>query len=174
MKKVILGLALSLGMGALSPISFAATALAPPTGQETKPNAMQPAKKAAATISRKEARDFLDTWLKAISVGNASEVVKLYAEDAVLLPTLAADIKNTAELRKGYFDHFTALPKLKGVIDEVQTSVFHDVATNSGLYTFTYEKDGKVVTVPARFTYVYEKTPEGWKIVEHHSSALPE
>jgi len=41
---------------------------------------------------------------------------------------------------------------------------------NSGLYNFVTE--GK--TINARFSFVYQKGNDGWKIVSHHSSVMPE
>jgi len=52
--------------------------------------------------------------------------------------------------------------------------LFGDAAVASGLYTFSYRKDGRLVELPARYTFVYRKTTDGWAIVRHHSSALPE
>jgi len=43
----------------------------------------------------------------------------------------------------------------------------------SGLYTFSFEEDGKMVSIPARFSFVYEKENGKWLIVEHHSSKVP-
>jgi uncharacterized protein (TIGR02246 family) len=49
------------------------------------------------------------------------------------------------------------------------------VASNAGVYTFDLTKDGTVVKVQARYSFVYRNFPgKGWKIIEHHSSAMPE
>jgi len=39
------------------------------------------------------------------------------------------------------------------------------------VYTFTFG-DGSAVT--ARFSYLYRQIDGDWKILEHHSSAMPE
>ncbi|MBT5171364.1 MAG: SnoaL-like domain-containing protein, partial [Candidatus Nitrosopelagicus sp.] len=44
------------------------------------------------------------------------------------------------------------------------------LVTNSGLYNFIV--DGK--TVNARYSFVFIKTGNDWKILSHHSSVLPE
>jgi hypothetical protein len=45
----------------------------------------------------------------------------------------------------------------------------------AGIYTFTLTTDGVSTTVPARYSYVYKKQTDGsYKILTHHSSALPE
>ncbi len=109
-------------------------------------------------------------WIAAVSSGKTENITKLYAPDAVLLPTFSPKVHNTPTLRKGYFETIAALKKLVVTVQEQHLRVFGDIAINSGLYTFTHEKDGKTVAVPARFTFVYEKTPQGWVIAEHHSS----
>ena len=68
---------------------------------------------------------------------------------------------------------FTALRRLKAETNESIVRIFGDTAVNSGLYTFRYEKDGKVVNVPARFSFTYRKDGDKWKIVDHHSSVVP-
>jgi hypothetical protein len=67
---------------------------------------------------------------------------------------------------------------LAGVINEygirqeaVDSEGASSVISNSGIYTFTFGVDGTVV--PARFTYVYKKIGDEWKILSHHSSQLP-
>lgn len=124
--------------------------------------------------SKQQVQKALDAWLAAVSSGSSDAVMKLYARDAVLLPTLSPKVHNTPELRKEYFDVFTAKENLKGTVNEEHIRVFGNIAINSGLYTFTFTKDGETVEVPARFSFVYHKTPHGWLIVDHHSSKQPE
>ena len=124
--------------------------------------------------ARNEIQKVFDAWLAAVSSGSSDEVVKLYTKDAVLLPTLSPRVHNTPELRKEYFDVFTAKENLKGTVNEEHIRVFGNMAVNSGLYTFTYTRDGEKIEVPARFSFVYHKAPQGWLIVDHHSSKLPE
>src|SRR6266487_1397150 len=47
-----------------------------------------------------------------------------------------------------------------------------DGGEDSGLYTFSYTKDGKEVRVPARFTFVFRRSPAGWLIVSFFSSVI--
>ena len=95
----------------------------------------------------------------------------LYAADAVLLPTVSNQVRhNHAEIRD-YFVNFLA-KKPQGEIDEANTRwLSENLASNSGVYTFTFG-DGTQVT--ARFSYLYKHINGEWKIIEHHSSAMPE
>jgi uncharacterized protein (TIGR02246 family) len=77
---------------------------------------------------------------------------------------------NHDEIRD-YFVSFLA-KKPQGVIEEANTRLLtEDLASNSGVYTFTFG-DGAQVT--ARFSYLYRRVNGEWKIIEHHSSAMPE
>jgi uncharacterized protein (TIGR02246 family) len=126
------------------------------------------------TSFEEQIQQAFNAWLIAVSSGSSDAVLKLYAQDAVLLPTLSPNVETTPASRKEYFDAFTAKPNLKGTVNEEHIRVFGDVAVNSGLYTFTYTQNSQKVSIPARFTFVYHKTTEGWLIVDHHSSKLPE
>lgn len=111
-----------------------------------------------------------ETWNSALQTGDPKQVAALYAADAILLPTVSNRVRHNHEEIEDYFVQFLAKGP-SGKIDEANVRIFGDLAINSGVYTFTFA-DGAVVT--ARFTYVYRRDNDGWKIIEHHSSAMPE
>ena len=118
-----------------------------------------------------EIRALFDQWNAALATGDPAQVDALYAEDAVLLPTVAPGVLDTPAERVGYFDAFLK-KRPTGRIDE---SVVRDLgdgyASSTGLYTFDLAATGEVVH--ARFTFVYEEIDGGWRIIEHHSSKEP-
>jgi hypothetical protein len=113
-------------------------------------------------------------WISDINAGAVDKVTSLYDRDAVLLPTLSHVLRATPESRRAYLAHFISLPDLSARIEESHIRVFGNVAVNSGYYTFSCLKDGRRVDLPARFSFTYLKEPEGWLIVDHHSSRMPE
>ena len=118
------------------------------------------------------------TWVKdlAEAKGNPKHVVKLYASDAILLPTLSDKIKfNNKDQLAPYFEKLTSYNQLNVETTLLKTFVSNDVAVNTGTYTFSYmSPDNKLVELPARFTFVYKlKGDKTWLILTHHSSALP-
>lgn len=48
-----------------------------------------------------------------------------------------------------------------------------DIGIQAGDYTFTWDGADGPVEVDARFTFHFRREAGGWKIVEHHSSAMP-
>lgn len=114
-----------------------------------------------------------DQWNNALQTLDPDQVVELYSEDAILLPTLSNTVRhNHAELRK-YFVNFLQ-KKPRGTINESNFRDLGDIAIHSGIYTFTLEEDGQTSDARCRFTYVYRKLANQWKIIEHHSSLMPE
>jgi uncharacterized protein (TIGR02246 family) len=114
-----------------------------------------------------------DKWNAALQTGNPDRVVACYAKDAILLPTVSNKVRHNPDEIRDYFVHFLA-KKPVGRITEGNIRIFGDLAINSGLYTFSLTQDGQTTDVGARFTYVYQKQADGWLIIEHHSSVLPE
>jgi len=112
-----------------------------------------------------------ERWNEALATGDPDAVTALYADDAILLPTVSNQVRhNHAEIRD-YFVSFLA-KQPQGVIDESNVRFLADhLAINSGVYTFTF---GNGDSVSARFTYLYRRVDGEWKIAEHHSSAMPE
>lgn len=115
-----------------------------------------------------------DRWNAALATGRVDEVVKLYAKNAVLQPTVSNEVRTTSAAIKDYFEHFLPL-KPKGVINSREIRVLDEnTALDAGVYTFSLVKAGKSVKVQARYTFLYEKVDGDWKIMDHHSSAMPE
>jgi hypothetical protein len=100
-------------------------------------------------------------------------VTGLYAEDAVLWGTISPNIRTTPDSIQDYFNTFMALDNLQAIYHHPQVRVYGDTAINSGYYTFFYEDEGVLVSLPARYTFVYERVGDTWLIVDHHSSMDP-
>ncbi len=118
-----------------------------------------------------EIEGLFSEWNKALVSGDPDKVVRLYATNAILLPTLSnAPRTNHAEIR----DYFakTFMPRgPSGKIVKAHVRVFADVAICSGVFAFTF-KDQSAAQV--RKSFVYRWNGEEWLIIEHHSSLMPE
>lgn len=110
-------------------------------------------------------------WNDAIQTGDPDKVTAMYAEDAVLLPTVSNQVRhNHAEIRD-YFVSFLAKSP-SGEINEANArQLTDDLVSNTGVYTFTF---GDGAQVMARYSYLYKCIGGEWKILEHHSSMMPE
>ena len=121
-------------------------------------------------VSNDEILALFGQWNAALATRDAAQLTALYAPDAILLPTFSSKLRHTPDEIRDYFEQ-TCGKVVKGTIDEANIRVFGNLAVNSGLYTLSFS-DGS--SVPARFTLVYRREGDEWKIVEHHSSRLPE
>jgi uncharacterized protein (TIGR02246 family) len=122
-------------------------------------------------MTQNEIVHLFEIWNNALQTGDPDQVVALYDTDAVLLPTVSNQVRHNHDEIRDYFVSFLA-KKPQGVIEEANTRLLtEDLASNSGVYTFTFG-DGAQVT--ARFSYLYRRVNGEWKIIEHHSSAMPE
>lgn len=124
--------------------------------------------------SKGEISALFDQWNAALQTGEPSEVAALYSDNAVLLPTVSDQNRDTRAEIEEYFVNFLAYEP-SGTIDTEAVQVLDsDTAVNNGTYTFDMVKDSQPQSVKARFTFVYEKIQGRWLIVSHHSSVLPE
>jgi len=113
-------------------------------------------------------------WDAALQTGDPEKVADLYAKDGVLLPTVSNKVRTDHAAIVDYFHQFLEL-KPKGTLNEIHvTCLGDDTAINQGIYTFDVVKGGQPSKVQARYSYVYHKEDGEWKIVSHHSSAMPE
>lgn len=131
-----------------------------------------------ASTNQATIKDAYVGWCNAIgsSKGDVQKIVKYYAKDAILLPTLSAKIlRNDKDGGlENYFIHLESFPNIKCTPKILITQQLGaDLAVNSGYYEFSYTEDGKIKRIPARFNFVYKKAGKTWLIINHHSSVLP-
>ncbi|MEY2853370.1 MAG: hypothetical protein RL030_502 [Pseudomonadota bacterium] len=112
-------------------------------------------------------------WVDAFNRKDSAAITALYASDAVLFGTSSPVLRNTPAL---IADYFRTLPDLGDAVitvgrDHVQ--LLGDTAIHTGYYTRSAAQDGRLVQNPARFTFVYAWREGRWRIVNHHSSAMP-
>ena len=116
----------------------------------------------------------MQRWVEALGSGKGeAPIAALYAPDAILLSTFDPKPLETPAEIAAYFHKLTQNPNLKATVQTEKIHTFADGGADSGLYTFSYTKDGNEVRVPARFTFVFHRTQAGWLIVSHHSSVVP-
>jgi uncharacterized protein (TIGR02246 family) len=130
----------------------------------------------AAKPTKTQIAGLFNTWNKALQTGDSDKVADLYAKDAVLLPTVSNKVRtNHAEI-VDYFDHFLANKPVGKKIETIVNVLDSNSAIDTGVYQFTLtdHDTGEKSVVEARYTYAYEKIDGKWKIVNHHSSAMPE
>lgn len=123
--------------------------------------------------TKKLVEELFDTWNNALQTGDAKKVAALYAEDAVLLPTVSNLPRTSPAEIEDYFDHFLQ-KKPYGIIKQRNIKQGCNKLTDAGIYDFEVISDGKKTVVPARYTFVYEYRNNEWKIIHHHSSMMPE
>jgi len=113
-------------------------------------------------------------WIAAMNRKSTTDVVALYAKDAVFFGTTSPILRDTPALVNDYFKNLPNLGDSTMAMGDHRVQVFGDVAINTGFYIRTALQNGKEVKSPARFTFVYQLRQGKWLIVEHHSSVLPE
>lgn len=113
-------------------------------------------------------------WAQTFNGGDPSAIASLYLDDGVLWGTVASGLLTGRQAIREYFARACvpgALPRVQ--IEQQHVRVIGDVAVNSGAYLFHVIEQGHERPLPARFSMVWRKTPQGWRIVDHHSSARP-
>lgn len=123
--------------------------------------------------SKKNIEEAVQAWTTSLSSGDPAKIVALYDENAFLYATFQNQLSSHQKITD-YFKMLMEHKDLKVKFTDQNIRVYYGAAVNSGKYVFSYVDDGKTVEVPARFTFVYAKEPSGWKIIDHHSSVLPE
>ena len=120
----------------------------------------------------------MDMWKENLAKGTTDdpgEILTLYAEDGVLWGTISTTRRDDPAAIHDYFvNAYKALPNLSVEFEDPYIRVYGDTAINTGYYTFTFDRDGQTVTLPARYSFTLIKRDGDWLIADHHSSAMPQ
>jgi hypothetical protein len=119
--------------------------------------------------------DVLKKWMKLINEGNVEELLSLYDEEAVLIPTFSNRILNSPEKIREYFEKLAAREELSIALHEktlIVQQVDNDKHSLCGIYCWRFMQDEELLSFEARFSYVID-TSRPRPIIHHHSSQIP-
>ena len=117
-------------------------------------------------------------WNEALQTKDPEKISALYSSTLLsFLPLVSSKHISEAEDTEDYFQIFVQKNPF-GVITDDSVQTFNNGTTylHSGLYVFEMSDAvdaGKKTPVSARFSYVWTKEAEDWKITHHHSSLAP-
>ena len=112
----------------------------------------------------------LKSWANAIQLRNPSVMIDYYTNNAILVGTFSYPIEIGKKQIFKYFLDFLDKPGLKCKVTSNVNQQLNDLVISSGTYVFTYGNK----EVQARYTFVFKNIGGQLRIVNHHSSELPE
>jgi len=123
----------------------------------------------------KTAQENFKKWNDSLQTKDPKKVAALYSDSALsFLPTVSpkhiTDTKDTEQ----YFVNFVLKNPFGTITDESVQAYGSDAYLHSGQYTFELGDAGARTPVEARFSYMWTKSGDEWKIAHHHSSVRPE
>ena len=128
----------------------------------------------SSDIDEASVRAATEAWIAAFNRSDTAAICALYDPQAVLWGTTAAELITTPQGIASYFDAVFALrPAPHMALVEVLPRVFGEMAVSTGRYTLTLSPVPPLREVPARFSFTWRRTADVWRIVDHHSSAMP-
>lgn len=125
---------------------------------------------ACTAVTEQEIASLFDRWNEDLASGDPKRVVENYAQESILIPTVSNKVRLTPDEKQDYFTHWLEKGP-SGVVNERWIELDCNRAVDAGVYTFTYADGSKVA---ARYTFVYGTEGDEWKILTHHSSAMPQ
>ena len=112
--------------------------------------------------------DLLNSWVEKIKTNDAAQVADMYHTDGLLLGTFSNSERKGQRLILNYFENLFS-SHVDVIVITKHEYKSDPISTASGLYNFEVNDS----IIEARFSFVFVKSKEDWKILSHHSSVLP-
>lgn len=123
----------------------------------------------------KKPKEFLTAWLNAVNKGEIEDILALYNENAVLIPTFSNKVLDGRTKIRSYFEQLKTRDRLSVDLHEKFINI-QETAQNifalSGIYCWRYDVDGELLSFEARFSFVLDFSLTS-PIIHHHSSQIP-
>ena len=123
----------------------------------------------------KTSKDILNQWMRAVNNGDIQDLLGLYDNKAVMIPTFSNRLLDKKEKIKDYFEKLANKEELSIALHE-NTIITQDLGNNiyllSGIYNWRFAVDGELLNFEARFSYLIDSIKSS-PILHHHSSQIP-
>jgi hypothetical protein len=132
------------------------------------------ARKTSNAANETAVLEALQKWISTVNSRQPSAVSRLYSDDAVFLPTLSHPRIHGSMDRTTYFAKLLGKSGFRVDILELDLQILGDVGVCSGIYDFDYAFRGDDTRLEARFSMVFQRINGVYRIVNHHSSQVPD
>ena len=119
---------------------------------------------------------FLNDWADCLTHSRLDELLAMYEDEAVLLPTFGSKILRGQEALRGYFTALMENPNLSVHLEDEQINqnAHENHRVLSGDYMFSWGADASDLTyVHARYTFALSLADGKWIASTQHSSVQP-
>lgn len=134
-------------------------------------SSMMPEEGKGTVLKEDEVRSLFYLWNDALATLNPDVVASRYSKKPCLLPTVSDIPRTDYGSIRDYFVHFLE-KQPQGQILESYVQTGPDWCMDNGIYEFYMGATGDLVK--ARYSFIYVKEGDEWKIAHHHSSQMPE
>lgn len=120
-------------------------------------------------------RNFLGEWIQLVNNGDIENLLNLYDNKAILIPTFSNGILNAPEKLRGYFEELGSREELSVTINEkylIVQELQNQIFALGGIYDWRFNVEGEVQNFEARFSYLIDLSKAS-PILHHHSSQVP-
>jgi uncharacterized protein (TIGR02246 family) len=115
-----------------------------------------------------------DLWAGAYEKGDASSIAKLYAPDAVMIGVSGQRSEGQSAIETALQRGLATSKSRKLTLRDKKLREFGDMAVQNDTWEIELvSQDDKTTGVSGRSSVVYQRTPQGWWIVDHHTALTP-
>ncbi len=121
-------------------------------------------------------KQVLELWVNGINSRKLHDVVDLYDENAIILPTFSNKCLSNSDAIRGYFEKLSSFKDLNVVVHDNTLLVQRlspELYSISGNYFWRFMVEREVLGFEARFTFTIN-IKHTKPIIHHHSSQIPE
>ena len=121
------------------------------------------------------AEEVINTWLSHVNKGDLRNLIELYNEKAILIPTFSNRLLNNLDKIQKYFETLAGHEELSialHVNTVVTQQLQNDLYASCGIYCWRFAVDGELLSFEARFSFVIDLAVPR-PIIQHHSSQIP-
>jgi uncharacterized protein (TIGR02246 family) len=121
-----------------------------------------------------DVKALLSGWAEAFSAMDVETILQYYSKDAVLWGTFSSELRTTPQAIRDYFSPYFSLRAHSIEIEDIFIQTYGGMAVANGLYRVSLLRENRLESARARFSFTCLKRGHRWKIVNHHSSVMPE
>lgn len=117
----------------------------------------------------------IKTWMSFVNQGDIENLLALYDENAVLIPTFSNRLLSKPSSIREYFKRLFSREEISIALHEntlIGQPVKDALYSLCGIYCWRFAIDGELFSFEARFSYLLNTTSPK-PIIHHHSSQIP-